>query len=183
MKREIRYLYLEWLKRSDARGQIAKDIKRIKNKTGDEPVLTLSSYRYFYDCLHVEIEDLEVILAYPVGLGLYMPQIYVFPDDQKIIYDVIRDNEAVMISIKNGTIRRRSNNKLLNLDYLKFIKTLSEKPVRIDGASGLEVLADMVTYNATTFEAMNALFYRQAVDVSDKARDHLEKWFQEEAGF
>ena len=61
MTRELKYLYLEWLKRPGDRGQITKDIKRIKANTADEPMLTMSSYRYFYDCLNVKIEDTDVI--------------------------------------------------------------------------------------------------------------------------
>ena len=183
MKREIKYLYLEWLRRSDARGQILKDIKRIKSNSDDDAILTLSSYRYFYDCIKVDIEEETVILAYPVGLGLYMPQVFVFPDDQKLIYDVIYANEAVMISEKTGTIRRRSNNRLLNIDYLKFIKRLSEVPIRIDGAPGIEVIAEMIVQNKTTFLAINALKLDKAREISAVSKRHLEKWFQEEAYF
>jgi hypothetical protein len=60
---------------------------------------------------------------------------------------------------------------------------LSEVPIRVDGATGLEILSEMIVQNEATFELLNVLRYKQAKKIAETTRNHLEKWFQEEAYF
>lgn len=182
MSREVKYLLGKIFQDFRSRNQILSDIKKI-NSSSDEICLTLSSFNYFYDKIIINMGDDEVILAYPVSLGLYQPQVFVFPNDHKIIKDVILKNQAVMISVKTGKIRRKSNNSLLNIDYLKFIKRLTNEPIRIDESTGLEILAEMVVQNEATFELLNVLRYKQARKIAETSRKYLTDWFSELAYF
>ena len=178
MSREVKYLVGRIFKDFKSRNQILSDIKKI-NGSSDEVCLTLSSFNYFYDKIKINMGDDEVILAYPVSLGLFAPQVFIFPNDHKIIKDVILKNQAVMISVKTGTIRKKSNNRLLNIDYLKFIKRLSENPIRLDESPGLEIIAEMIVQNEATFELLNVLRYKQARKIAETSQKYLTDWFSE----